>query len=92
MAKKSTPYFETDLCTAKDYYGITKYLGELHCDNALTIRTSIIGNEIKNKLSLVEWFLRQENSVQGLIKSFIQACHVLNMHGFCTSIYCPIKV
>jgi dTDP-4-dehydrorhamnose reductase len=66
--KKSTPYFETDQCTAKDYYGITKYLGELHYDNALTIRTSIIGNEIKNKLSLVEWFLRQENSVQGFNK------------------------
>lgn len=63
--KKETAYLETDPCTATDYYGITKYLGEVYYKNALTVRTSIIGNELKNRLSLIEWFLNQNGQVNG---------------------------
>lgn len=46
-------YVETDLHNATDDYGKTKSLGEP--EKGSTIRTSIIGEEERNKLSLLEW-------------------------------------
>jgi dTDP-4-dehydrorhamnose reductase len=40
-----------------DVYGKTKSLGEVNSENLLNIRCSIIGPEIKGKMSLLEWFL-----------------------------------
>jgi dTDP-4-dehydrorhamnose reductase len=57
-------YREFDLTNATDLYGRTKALGEL--EDALTIRTSIIGRELATKNGLVEWFLsRAGGTVQG---------------------------
>lgn len=58
-------YTEDDHPTAYDAYGLTKYLGELREAPAVTLRTSIIGHEIRGKLSLVEWFLAQHGVVTG---------------------------
>ena len=63
---KKGNYTEGDSSTADDLYGRSKFLGEVayppHC---LTLRTSIIGHELKGKLGLVEWFLAQEGKVSG---------------------------
>ena len=58
-------YSEEDTPDAKDIYGLTKYLGEVTGENSLTLRTSIIGHEIRTKLSLLEWFLSQEKEIEG---------------------------
>lgn len=42
---------------AVDVYGKTKSLGEVVANNFLNIRCSIIGPELSNKSSLLEWFL-----------------------------------
>lgn len=63
--RKGGVYTEEDPLSAQDVYGITKYLGELHEAPAVTLRTSIVGPELRNKLSLVEWFLAQEGAVKG---------------------------
>jgi dTDP-4-dehydrorhamnose reductase len=63
--KKGSPYTENDLPSAKDIYGMSKYLGELWESPALTISTSIIGPELHGRLSLLEWFLSQEGQVNG---------------------------
>ncbi len=52
-------YIESDEHDAKDSYGLSKSLGEL-CD-ATIIRTSIIGEEIYNKRSLLEWVKSNKN-------------------------------
>jgi dTDP-4-dehydrorhamnose reductase len=52
-------YTETSLSSAEDVYGKTKYLGELHYDNTITIRSSFIGQELFDKTELFEWFLAQ---------------------------------
>ncbi len=52
-------YVEGDPSDAEDLYGRTKYLGEVAADNALTLRTSIIGRELDHFRSLLEWFLAQ---------------------------------
>ncbi len=47
-----------------DLYGRTKLLGEPG-DGALTLRTSIIGHELRSRHGLLEWFLAQEATVPG---------------------------
>ena len=59
-------YKEDDLRDGKGTYAKTKILGELIDDNNLTIRTSIIGPEIKSSgEGLFDWFMRQDGEVQG---------------------------
>jgi dTDP-4-dehydrorhamnose reductase len=52
-------YSESDPPDAEDLYGRTKLLGELHEDHCLTIRTSMIGRELRGSHGLLEWFLSQ---------------------------------
>ena len=62
-------YKETDPSDATDLYGRTKFLGEVIYPHCITLRTSIIGHELRGKRGLVEWFLSQ----QGMIKGFTHA-------------------
>jgi len=50
-------YAESDSPDAPDVYGRSKLLGELDADRCLTIRTSMIGREIRSRRGLLEWFL-----------------------------------
>lgn len=58
-------YSETELPDPPDLYGRSKLLGEVDYGGHLTLRTSIIGHEIKSKNSLIDWFLGEENQVSG---------------------------
>jgi len=60
-------YVEEDPTDARDLYGKTKALGEVTARNALTLRTSVIGRELRGRRSLVEWFLGQRG---GRIRGF----------------------
>lgn len=62
-------YTEEDVSDAADLYGRSKYLGEVDYENAITLRTSIIGHELDGSRSLVGWFLAQEGSVKGFKKA-----------------------
>jgi dTDP-4-dehydrorhamnose reductase len=63
-------YTEEDPSDAEDLYGKTKFLGETTEANALTIRTSIIGRELANHRSLLDWFLSNKGGrVRGYRKS-----------------------
>jgi len=63
-------YLESDPSDAEDLYGKSKYMGEV-CDslNAITIRTSTIGHELNTKYALVDWFLSQEEKVNGYVNA-----------------------
>jgi dTDP-4-dehydrorhamnose reductase len=52
-------YREDDFPDAGDLYGRSKFLGEVAEENALTLRTSIIGRELRTHRSLLDWFLAQ---------------------------------
>ncbi|GGK60709.1 MULTISPECIES: dTDP-4-dehydrorhamnose reductase family protein [Flavobacteriaceae] len=68
---KKGGYLETDFRDADDVYGRSKALGELNNEHDLTIRTSIIGPEIKQEgEGLLDWFLKQEGTINGFTKAF----------------------
>jgi dTDP-4-dehydrorhamnose reductase len=62
-------YTENDPSDAKDLYGRSKFLGEVTYPHCVTLRTSIIGHELKGKLGLIEWFLAQQEKVRGFKKA-----------------------
>jgi dTDP-4-dehydrorhamnose reductase len=62
---KKGNYRETDRSDAEDLYGKSKFLGEVVYPHCVTLRTSIIGHELKGNYGLVEWFLRQKGKVKG---------------------------
>jgi len=63
-------YLDDARSDVDDYYGQSKYIGEIkNYSNALTLRTSIIGHETNSKLALVEWFLAQNGPIKGFTKA-----------------------
>lgn len=62
-------YTEEDIPDATSYYGRSKALGEVVDAKNLTIRTSIIGPELKsNGIGLFHWFMSQQDKVFGYEK------------------------
>ncbi len=66
---KKGNYSESDQSDAEDLYGRTKFLGEVHYPHTVTLRTSIIGQELKTHLGLIEWFLAQTGPIKGFQKA-----------------------
>ncbi len=63
---KKGMYTEDDFRDADDIYGRSKALGEIINDKDLTLRTSIIGPELKKKgEGLFNWFMQQSDKVLG---------------------------
>ena len=62
-------YKEEDPSDAKDLYGRSKFLGEVEYPHSITLRTSMIGHELKGKLSLIEWFFAQKTKVRGFVNA-----------------------
>lgn len=59
-------YTEDDLPNPKDLYGKSKMLGEITYNGHLTLRTSIIGPELKeNGHGLFHWLMQQKNKING---------------------------
>lgn len=62
---KQSNYTEFDLADAQDVYGRSKLLGEVDYPHAVTLRTSIIGHELRSAHGLIDWFLSQQARVKG---------------------------
>lgn len=52
-------YRESDPPDPEDLYGRAKLLGEVDGEGCLTLRTSIVGRELRGRRGLLEWFLSQ---------------------------------
>ena len=66
---KKGAYTENDVKDAEDIYGRTKALGEVTGAPHVTLRTSVVGPELKEGEELFHWFMRQEGSIQGYTES-----------------------
>lgn len=63
-------YVESDERDGKDTYAKTKGLGEVIDNKHVTLRTSIIGLELKtNGEGLFHWFMNQSGSINGFTKA-----------------------
>ena len=62
-------YVEADAPDAGDLYGRSKLMGEVGYNNAVTLRTSIIGHELASAHGLVGWFLAQPGRVKGFTRA-----------------------
>ena len=67
---KKEPYVETDEKDGRGVYAKTKGLGEIVNDKHLTLRTSVVGPELKGDgEELFHWFMSQSDSVSGFTKA-----------------------
>jgi dTDP-4-dehydrorhamnose reductase len=67
---KKEPYVETDEKDGRGVYAKTKGLGEIINDKHLTLRTSVVGPELKSDgEELFHWFMNQSDSVSGFTKA-----------------------
>lgn len=79
-------YSESDTPDAYDVYGRTKLLGEVDYPHAITLRTSIIGHELRGSSSLIGWFLAQQGSVRGYSRAVfsglptVEIARIINEH------------
>ena len=63
-------YIESDVKDGKGVYSQTKILGEIEDDANLTLRTSIIGPELKgNGEGLFHWFMSQQGDITGFTRA-----------------------
>lgn len=78
-------YVESDLHDPTDIYGKTKSLGEFASNAMSLIRCSIIGREVENKYSLVEWVNSQ--SIDASVNGFTNH----NWNGITTKVFAKLS-
>jgi len=67
---KKEPYIEMDEKDGRGVYAKTKGLGEVISDKHLTLRTSVVGPELKNDgEELFHWFMGQSGEIPGYTKA-----------------------
>lgn len=63
-------YRESDVADGIGFYAQSKALGEIKSSNHLTIRTSIVGPELrKNGIGLFHWFMNQNEKATGYMST-----------------------
>jgi dTDP-4-dehydrorhamnose reductase len=78
-------YNEYNIHNSLDIYGKTKSLGEP--EKATVIRTSVIGEELQNKKSLLEWVkYNKNNEVKGYINHYWNGITCLEFAKICDKI------
>ncbi len=67
---KKEPYIESDEKDGKDTYAKVKGLGEIINNRHLTLRTSVVGPELKTDgEELFHWFMNQSGTINGFTKA-----------------------
>jgi len=80
---KNGPYKEDSPYDGNDFYDRSKALGEVAEGTDLTIRTSIIGPELKiDGTGLFHWFVRQQGPVLGFKKAYWSGVTTLELAKF----------
>ena len=68
---KTGGYSETSIKDGVGFYAQSKAIGEVNYGKHLTIRTSIIGPELKNNgIGLFDWFMQQDGEIKGFKNAY----------------------
>jgi len=87
---KKGSYTEADQADCDDLYGQSKLLGEvINEKHVLTIRTSIIGHELRGGHSLVSWFLKQKGSAVGYTKAIYSGLPTIELAQIIRNLILP---
>ena len=81
-------YVESDAPSPIDSYGRTKLAGELSAP-ALTIRTSMVGRELRSSFGLTEWFLSQRERVKGFRRAIFSGLTTRELSHVISDIIVP---
>ena len=84
-------YTEKDPSNAEDLYGRSKFLGEVSYPHCVTLRTSIIGHELKTEFSLIDWFMSQKDEINGFTKAIYSGFPTYEMVNIITNYVIPNK-
>lgn len=84
-------YLETDPADADDLYGRSKHLGEVDYGDHLTLRTSLIGHEIRAGVSLVDWFLAAREPVAGYAGAVFSGLPTVEVAGILADRILPAR-
>lgn len=81
-------YVETDVSDPTDVYGKTKSLGEVKFPGLFNLRCSIIGPEVKDRRSLLEWLLNQpkDSKIHGYTNHYWNGITTLHFAKICKGI------
>jgi dTDP-4-dehydrorhamnose reductase len=83
---KKGGYRENDFTDGKGFYAQSKSLGEVKNYKDITIRTSIIGPELKqNGIGLLDWFMKQSGEVKGYTHALWSGVTTLELAKFIDS-------
>lgn len=68
---KKGGYKKDDIKDGFGFYAQSKALGEINYGNNLTLRTSIVGPELKhNGIGLFDWFMNQSGNIKGYSRAY----------------------
>jgi dTDP-4-dehydrorhamnose reductase len=79
FAGKHGDYDEMAFPDANDFYGRSKFLGEVAEETTVTIRTSTVGHELNTKYGLLEWFLNQTHTCFGFRKAIFNGLPTIEL-------------
>lgn len=84
---KNGNYIETDKKDGEGFYAVSKALGEIVNHKDLTIRTSIIGPELKKDgIGLFNWVLNQTGDINGFTNAYWSGITTLELAKFINKI------
>ncbi|RLC21962.1 MAG: NAD(P)-dependent oxidoreductase [Deltaproteobacteria bacterium] len=84
-------YLEADESDTKDLYGQTKFLGEVAYPHCVTLRTSVIGRELRRDYGLVDWFLSQKDKIRGFTKAIYSGFPTVELARIISDFVIPRK-
>ena len=82
-------YSEQDSSDAEDIYGKSKFLGEVNCQGAITLRTSTIGHELSSSYGLLNWFLSQDEECRGFSQAIFSGVTTVELARVIRDIVIP---
>jgi dTDP-4-dehydrorhamnose reductase len=82
-------YSELDKPDADDVYGRSKLLGEVNYPHAVTLRTSIIGQELNSSRGLISWFLGMQGGVIGYTRAIFSGLPTVELARIIRDIVIP---
>jgi dTDP-4-dehydrorhamnose reductase len=79
---KKGNYTENDVKDGEGFYAQSKSIGEIVNEKDLTIRTSIVGPEMKNGSGLFNWFMNNNGNINGYTNAYWSGVTTIELSNY----------